>query len=190
MAARFEQTAIPEVIVVTPKLYKDTRGSFSEIYKRSEFKANGIPDRFIQDNYSYSVRGVLRGLHYQKHPKAQAKLVQIVRGEVFDVAVDIRKGSPTYGRWVGVKLSRKNRRLLYIPAGFAHGFCVLSSAAEMVYKVTEEYAPELDRGILWSDSEISVRWPIDAPIISDKDSALPSLSGSDNDFSYPGYSDR
>lgn len=119
-----------------------------ETYNLAEFAANGIPERFVQDNYSFSKEGVLRGLHYQKSPKAQGKLVGVIRGEVFDVAVDIRNGSPTYGRWVGVVLSSDNRQWIYIPVGFAHGFCALSAEVDLVYKVTADYAPELDRGIV------------------------------------------
>ena len=186
MSFRFQRQSIPEVMIVEPLAMKDQRGFFMETYKRSEFVANGISDEFVQDNYSHSVCGVLRGLHYQRPPKAQGKLVMVLRGEVFDVAVDIRTGSPTFGQWVGVALSYANVRMLYIPAGFAHGFCVLSKEADFVYKVTAEYAPELDRGILWNDPAIGIRWPISEPILSSKDAQLPVLEDADVGSFYPG----
>lgn len=186
MPFRFEQLEIPEVILVEPKAFADHRGYFVETYKRSDFEANGIPEIFVQDNHSHSVRGVLRGLHYQMDPKAQGKLVSVIQGEIFDVAVDIREGSPTYGRWVGVTLSAKDHRMLYVPAGFAHGFCVVSNEADVVYKVTEEYAPEVDRGIRWNDPEVGVRWPTEQPILSPKDAQLPLLRAADNNFVYGG----
>lgn len=184
MSFRFKELEIPEVILVEADAFEDYRGYFMEAYKRSEFEANGIPNVFVQDNYSHSIKGVLRGLHYQKHPKAQGKLVCIIRGEIFDVAVDIRRGSPTYGKWVGVVLSAKNHQMLYVPVGFAHGFCVLSDEADVVYKVTAEYAPELERGIIWSDPELNVLWPIRNPILSPKDAQLPCLREADNNFTY------
>ena len=184
MPFEFRSTQIPGVMIVKPRSFQDGRGLFMEIYKMSEFSANGINERFVQDNYSRSLRGVLRGLHYQKRPRAQAKLITALRGEIFDVAVDIRRGSPTYGRWIGKILSARDGCLLYIPVGFAHGFCVLSEEAGVVYKVTAEYAPELDRGIVWNDPEIGIRWPIHNPTLSPKDAELPSLESSDNDFLY------
>jgi dTDP-4-dehydrorhamnose 3,5-epimerase len=186
MPFRFQTLEIPDVIVVDAKAFGDDRGFFVETYKRSEFAAGGIPDRFVQDNYSRSARDVLRGLHYQKHPKAQAKLVHVTTGEIFDVEVDLRRGSPTYGRWVGVTLSDKNHRMLYVPVGFAHGFCVLSDTADVVYKVTAEYEPTLDRGIIWNDPEVGIRWPVEAPILSPKDAGLSRLRDADNDFEYAG----
>lgn len=186
MPFRFEKLEIPEVILVEPKAFEDHRGYFVETYKRSDFEVNGIPELFVQDNHSHSVHGVLRGLHYQMHPKAQGKLVSVIQGAIFDAAVDMRKGSPTYGRWVGVTLSAKDHRMLYVPAGFAHGFCVVSTEADVVYKVTEEYAPELDRGICWNDPEAGVRWPIEQPILSPKDAQLPLLRVADNNFAYGG----
>jgi dTDP-4-dehydrorhamnose 3,5-epimerase len=148
----------------------------------SSFSANGISDAFVQDNLSHSRQGVLRGLHYQNHPKAQGKLVTVLKGEIFDVAVDIRKSSPTYGRWVGMTLSADCCRMLYISVGFAHGFCVLSEEATVSYKVTEEFAPDLDRGIAWNDPYIGIRWPIANPILSAKDAQLPLLREADNSF--------
>ena len=184
MGFRFQKLDIPDVILIEPRTFEDPRGFFMETYKRSEFVANGLPGEFIQSNYSHSIRGTLRGLHYQKPPQAQGKLVMALRGEVFDVAVDIRRGSPTYGRWVGATLSDENFHMLYIPVGFAHGFCVLSEEADFVYLVTAEYAPELDSGILWNDPEIGIRWPISEPLLSPKDARLPLLWDTGGDFVY------
>ena len=186
MAFRFQRLEIPELVLIEAQPFEDHRGFFMETYKRSEFLANGIPQVFVQDNYSRSLRGVLRGLHYQKHPKAQEKLVMVLRGEMFDVALDIRKGSPTYGKWVGIVLSAQKRHMLYIPVGFAHGFCVLSEEVDILYKVTEEYTTELERGVIWNDPEIGVRWPIEEPLLSPKDARLPLLKKADNDFVYEG----
>lgn len=184
MPFRFRRLEIPEIILVEPKIFGDDRGFFMETYKRSEFAANGIADTFVQDNHAHSVRGVLRGLHYQKDPQAQAKLVTVVWGEIFDVAVDIRQGSSTYGHWVGEVLSAENGRMLYIPAGFAHGYCVLSDVADLVYKASAEYAPDLERGILWNDPEIGIGWPITDPILSPRDEQLPPLRDADNNFAF------
>ncbi len=182
MPFSFSNLEIPEVKLVTANFYLDKRGYFFESFKESEFTLNGIKTRFVQDNFSHSIKGVLRGLHYQKNPKAQAKLVTALRGEIFDVAVDIRKNSPTYGKWVGEILSEINHNSLYIPEGFAHGFCVLSECADVLYKVTQEYSPKDERGIIWNDPEIDINWPIDKPILQEKDSALPVLKNADNDF--------
>jgi dTDP-4-dehydrorhamnose 3,5-epimerase len=184
MSFEFQRLDIPDVVLIQSRGFEDPRGVFMEYYRRSAFSAHGIHDVFVQDNYSHSQRGVLRGLHYQKRPQAQAKLVIAFRGEIFDVAVDIRQGSPTYGRWVGKILSAENGCLLYIPVGFAHGFCVLSEEVDVVYKVTAEYTPELDRGIIWNDPELGIRWPIHNPTVSAKDAQLPSLKSADNDFLY------
>ena len=184
MAFRFQRLQIPGVVLIEAQGVRDNRGFFRETYKFSEFSANGISSVFVQDNHSHSTRGVLRGLHYQKQPKAQGKLVVVAHGEVFDVAVDIRKGSPTYGKWVGQVLSAENGCILYVPPGFAHGFCVLSAEADVVYKVTVEYAPELDRGILWNDPEIGIRWPVAEPLLSPKDAQLPLLRGADNNLEF------
>jgi len=180
----FQRLEIPEVVLIEPKVFQDGRGFFMETYKFSDFAAFGIAERFVQDNHSRSKKSVIRGLHYQNPPKAQGKLVRAVVGEIFDVAVDIRRGSPTYGKWVGEKLSSENKRMLYIPPGFAHGFCVLSAEAEVVYKVTEEYAPEHEAGIIWNDPDIGISWPIANPIISEKDAALPCLKEAENRFIY------
>lgn len=184
MALRFQRLQIPEVILVEARGLRDDRGFFRETYKQSEFSANGIPFTFVQDNHSHSVRGVIRGLHYQKRPKAQGKLVVVSAGEIFDVAVDIRKGSPTYGRWTSQILSVDNGFMLYVPPGFAHGFCVLSAEADVMYKVTTEYAPELDRGIVWNDPAIGIEWPMPDPILSPKDARLPLLKDADNNFEF------
>ena len=175
MPFKFQRLEIPDVILVEPEVFDDERGFFMETYKYSEFCAFGIKEHFLQDNHSRSVKRVLRGLHYQNPPKAQGKLVRVVVGEIFDVGVDIRRGSPTYGKWVGEILSAENKRMLYIPPGFAHGFCVLSDVAEVLYKTTAEYAPECEAGIIWNDPEIGIRWPIEHPILSAKDAALPPL---------------
>ncbi len=182
MTFRFQRLEIPEIILIEGQNLRDARGFFRETYKQSEFAANGIPFTFVQDNHSHSVRGVIRGLHYQKNPRAQGKLVIVSTGEIFDVAVDIRKGSPTYGKWVEKVLSVDNGCLLYVPPGFAHGFCVLSAEADVMYKVTTEYAPELDRGIVWNDPAIGIRWPVPRPTLSPKDAALPRLKDADNNF--------
>ncbi len=182
MPFRFDRLQIPDIILIEAKRFGDNRGFFMETYKRSEFAAHGIPYTFVQSNCSHSVRGVLRGLHYQKHPQAQGKLVTVLTGQIFDVAVDIRRGSPTYGRWIGEVLSAENGRMLYVPEGFAHGFCVLSQEADVLYMVTDEYAGELDRGIVWNDPEIGVQWPISDPVLSSKDAQLPLLKDADNNF--------
>ncbi len=184
MTFQFQRLQIPEVVLIKSRIIQDDRGFFRETYKRSEFAANGISAAFVQDNCSHSARGVLRGLHYQKSPQAQGKLMIVSKGQIFDVAVDIRKGAPTYGHWVGEVLSVENGFMLYIPPGFAHGFCVLSAEADVTYKVTAEYAPELDRGIVWNDPEIGIQWPIPSPILSVKDAQLPLLREADNNFAF------
>ena len=184
MAFRFKKLDIPEVILVESKVFLDERGLFMESFKESVFISNGIKTRFVQDNFSHSSKGVLRGLHYQKDPKAQAKLVMAITGEIFDVAVDIRKGSPTCGKWIGQTLSDKNHNLLYVPEGFAHGFCVLSDTADVLYKVNSEYSPEHERGILWNDPDLSIKWPTDKPVMIKKDLELPTLKNADNNFVY------
>lgn len=176
-------TAIPEVLLVRGAIFKDERGYFRETYRGSAMAGAGLGVEFVQDNASYSVKGVLRGLHYQKAPYAQAKLVTVLFGEIFDVAVDIRKGSPTYGKWIGVTLRADENEALFIPEGFAHGFCVLSDGAVVSYKVAgSEYAPEWDRGIAWDDPDIGIEWPVREPILSKRDAALPALKDADNNF--------
>ena len=175
MSFSFSSLEIPDVKLVIPKYYSDERGYFLESFKESEFSANGINAKFVQDNVSFSTKGVLRGLHYQQKPKEQAKLISVISGEIFDVAVDIRKDSTTYGKWVSQILSEKNHKMLYIPEGFAHGFCTLSDTANVLYKVTNEYSPENERGIIWNDPNVSISWPIENLIISEKDKKLPIL---------------
>jgi dTDP-4-dehydrorhamnose 3,5-epimerase len=184
MPFTFKKLQIPEVILVESQSFSDERGFFMEIYKESSFFKNGISSRFIQDNISHSVKGVIRGLHYQKNPQAQAKLMTVIKGEIFDVAVDMRIGSPTYGKWVGEILSDKNHNFLYAPEGFAHGFCVLSDQADVLYKVSSEYSPEHERGIFWNDPDINITWPISNPIVIEKDKKLPTLKNADNDFTF------
>ncbi len=184
MPFEFRRLEIPDVVLVRAKAFEDQRGFFLEAYKRSEFAAQGIPAAFVQDNFSRSRRGVLRGLHYQKDPKAQGKLVMVLRGRIWDVAVDIRKGSPTYGRWVAAELSEDDHTMLWVPPGFAHGFCVLSDGADVLYKCTEEYAPELDRGIRWDDPDLAIPWPVEEPVLSEKDANLPRLTEADNNYVY------
>jgi dTDP-4-dehydrorhamnose 3,5-epimerase len=179
---RFTRLEIPDVILVEALAFPDGRGFFRETYKRSEFAANGIVESFAQDNHSRSRRGVLRGLHYQKRAAAQAKLVGVARGEIFDVAVDIRRSSPTYGRWVAERLSAENHRFLFVPAGFAHGFVVLSDEADVVYKASAEYSRELERGIIWNDPALAIPWPVEDPLLSPQDRRHPPLAEADNDF--------
>ncbi|MCG5513996.1 dTDP-4-dehydrorhamnose 3,5-epimerase [Ectothiorhodospira shaposhnikovii] len=166
-----ERLAVPEVIRLSPKVFGDDRGVFFESFNARAFEATtGCKASFVQDNHSRSVRGVLRGLHYQLPPHAQGKLVRVVQGEVFDVAVDIRRGSPTFGQWAGAVLSAENRQQLWIPAGFAHAFVTLSETAEFLYKTTDYYAPECERCIAWDDPDIGIDWPLEAPpVLSDKD---------------------
>ena len=170
-AMEFKPTIIPDVILVEPKVFGDGRGFFMETYQAARFAAAGITAGFVQDNHSGSARGILRGLHYQIR-QPQGKLVRVVVGEVFDVAVDLRRSSPTFGRWVGQRLSASNRLQIWIPPGFAHGFYVLSEWAEVVYKATDYYDPEWERTLLWNDPEVGVEWPLlegRPPILSQKD---------------------
>jgi dTDP-4-dehydrorhamnose 3,5-epimerase len=163
------ETAIPGVLIIEPKTFGDARGFFMETYQRERYAENGIPSDLVQDNLSYSRHGVLRGLHVQ-HPHAQGKLVQVFRGEVFDVAVDIRRGSPTFGRWAGAHLSGENGRQFWVPAGFAHGFCVTGEDALFAYKCTDYYHPETELSIRWDDPDIGIEWPLDgSPELSQKD---------------------
>ena len=180
-----QETGINDLIIITPTVFPDSRGFFLETYNRKDFEEIGIVTEFVQDNHSASKKGVLRGLHFQLNPKAQAKLVRCARGKIYDVAVDLRKNSPSYKKWIKVELSEDNKQMLYIPAGFAHGFVVLSEEAELLYKATNEYAPELDGGIKWNDEDVNVDWGIDfIPLISDKDAALPSLKDAKINFEY------
>ena len=184
MVFTFKKLQIPEVILVTSKSFPDKRGFFLENFKNSEFTTNEIKTKFVQDNFSHSIEGVLRGLHYQKNPKAQAKLITAINGKIFDVAVDIRKNSPTFGKWVGEILSNKNHKSLYVPEGFAHGFAVLSENVDVFYKVSNEYSQENERGIIWNDPTINIPWSIKQPLISEKDNLLPVLKNIDTNFTY------
>jgi dTDP-4-dehydrorhamnose 3,5-epimerase len=175
-------TAIPDVLILEPKVFGDARGFFFESFNQADFQtATGLDVSFVQDNHSRSAKGVLRGLHYQLPPKAQGKLVRVVRGAVFDVAVDIRQGSPTFGQWVGVELSEDNHRQFWIPPGFAHGFVTLTDTADFLYKTTDDYSPPHDRGIAWNDPAIGIQWPDVgvAPLLSGKDSTAKLLAEAD-----------
>jgi len=175
MPLRVGRTSLPEVLLVEPDVFKDDRGFFMETFHQRDYAIGGIDRVFVQDNYSRSKRAILRGLHYQlKH--AQAKLVYVIRGEIFDVVVDIRQGSPSFGRWAGALLSDENNRQIFVPEGFAHGFCVLSETADVMYKCTDFYVPEDEYGIYWADSIIGIEWPIENPILSNKDSQNPRLN--------------
>lgn len=188
MTLSVRQLEIPGVVLIERRAAEDHRGVFVELYKGSEFASAGIPASFVQDNYSSSVRWVLRGLHYQKAPKAQGKLITVLQGVIFDAVVDLRPWSPTYGRWTSAILSSANRRMLYVPEGLAHGFCVMSTVSDVVYKTTAEYAPELDAGIRWNDPQLNIRWPVVHPILSHKDANLPLLEDAIHDFAHTGTS--
>jgi len=175
MPFEFKQLEIPDVILIKSKVFEDERGFFMETYKKPDFERAGIRGDFVQDNHSKSKYGVLRGLHFQREPYAQAKIIRCTRGVIYDVVVDLRRDSPTFGKWVGVILSEYNRWQLYIPRGFAHGFLVLSDVAEVVYKVDNVYAPDYEGGIIWNDPEIGIDWPIDRPMVSEKDMRWPTL---------------
>jgi dTDP-4-dehydrorhamnose 3,5-epimerase len=166
---------IPGVLIIDPDVFRDPRGVFLETHHQRRYAEAGIPGPFVQDNYSSSVRGTLRGLHYQD-PHAQGKLVMVMEGAVYDVVVDIRRGSPTFGKWHGVELSAQNLRQMYVPPGCAHGFCVTSERAAFLYKCTDYYSPKNERGILWSDPSLGITWPIATPILSAKDQALKPLA--------------
>lgn len=172
---KFTRLEIPDLILIEPKVFGDPRGFFFESFQQQKFAENGIRENFVQDNHSQSSRGVLRGLHYQIPPKAQGKFVRVIRGEVFDVALDVRKNSKTFGKHVVTILSDENKKMLYVPPGFAHGFCVLSEEAEFLYKVTEFYSPEHERGVLWNDPALKIDWPKLDYLLSEKDKALPPL---------------
>lgn len=174
MSIRIRKSELPDVLIVEPRVFADHRGFFLETFHRRKYAEAGLEVTFVQDNHSRSGKNTLRGLHYQvKHP--QGKLVWAATGEIYDVAVDIRKDSATFGKWVGVNLSDTNHLQLYIPPGFAHGFCVLSEIADVIYKCTNLYDPEDDFGIAWDDQQIAIHWPTSEPILSSKDKALPPL---------------
>lgn len=179
------KTDIEEVLIIKPKVFGDHRGWFTETYSKMNFKKVGIDTDFIQDNQSFSAeKGTLRGLHFQLHPKAQAKLIRCTKGKILDVAVDIREGSPTYKKWVAIELTEENKQQLLIPKGFAHGFLTLTDNVEVQYKVDEYYSQEHDRSIRFDDPEVNVDWGIENPILSDKDLNAPVLLKSDANFNY------
>lgn len=184
MPFSFTKTRIPDVVIVEPRILGDSRGFFAELYKTSDFKQAGLKSSFVQVNQSRSQKNVLRGLHYQLNPRAQAKLVGVLRGEIFDVAVDLRQGSSTFGQWVGACLSETNKKMLYIPEGFAHGFCALCEGTEVLYHCSCEYSPDHDRSVLWNDPAIGIDWPVAAPVLSAKDAAARILAEADNNFIY------
>lgn len=169
---------------ITSKIFKDERGYFCELYRKSEFKKLGIEEDFPQENISFSKKNVLRGLHYQKDPNAQGKLMICLKGSVLDVAVDIRKGSPTYGKWKSTVLTGESGRMWYVPVGYAHGVLTLSDEAILMYKCTKEYSPECERGILWNDPDLAIDWGTGNPIVIDRDASFPKLAEADNDFTY------
>lgn len=175
MPVRFTKTSIPGVFLIEPQVFKDARGFFLETFHQEKYTQGGIDRTFVQDNHSHSQRGTLRGLHYQLG-HAQGKLIYVITGEIFDVAVDIRRGSPTFGQWVGAYLSAENKHLIYVPEGFAHGFCVLSNGADVIYKCTDFYSPADECGIFWADPAIDINWPIESPSLSEKDARNPKLS--------------
>ncbi len=180
---RFTATAIKDVLVIEPKVLKDQRGFFMETYRRDVFTAQGINADFVQVNHSQSVRHTLRGLHYQVgHP--QGKLVRVLRGEVFDIVVDIRFGSPTFGRWIGEVISARNKKQLFVPVGCAHGFCVISAVAEFLYYCTDYYYPQGEKGIIWNDPDLAINWPTTSPLLSEKDRLCPRLRDIARDFIY------
>ena len=188
MPFTFKRLSIPDVILVEPRVFGDERGFFLETYRRSDFEAFGIRADFCQQNHSRSKKGVLRGLHYQIDPKAQGKLIHVLCGAIFDVAVDMRKGSPWFGRWTGALLSGDNGRALWVPPGFAHGFLAVDDDSDVHYAATEEYSPEHESGIIWNDPDIGIQWPVEGqkPSVSPKDALLPRLALARNNFIYEG----
>ncbi|RST74164.1 dTDP-4-dehydrorhamnose 3,5-epimerase [Siminovitchia acidinfaciens] len=183
---KITETDLKGVLIIEPNVFGDHRGWFMETYNESVFKNIGLDLHFVQDNQSFSAeKGTLRGMHYQLNPKAQTKLIRCTQGSIFDVAVDIRQGSPTYGKWFGIELNAENKKQLLIPKGFAHGFMTLTDNVEVQYKVDEFYAPECDRGIIYNDPDININWPINIkPILSEKDEEAPLLQEAENNFTY------
>lgn len=175
MPFTFKPLTIPDVILVEPKVFPDDRGFFCESFKASDFEKANLPAHFVQDNFSFSKKDVIRGLHYQKNPRAQGKLVSVLKGGVWDVAVDIRRESSNFLKWAAVELNDRNHAMLYIPPGFAHGFISLTEDVHLLYKCTNEYDPQADAGIRWNDPDIAIPWPVCNPIVSAKDAALPLL---------------
>jgi dTDP-4-dehydrorhamnose 3,5-epimerase len=184
MAFKFMETKIPGLKIIQPDLHRDSRGFFFESYKRSDFSAHGITDHFLQQNISVSAKNVLRGLHFQVNPAGQGKLVSVMSGSILDVAVDLRRHSPTFGRYVSVELKASEGKLFWIPVGFAHGFLSLEDSTKVSYLTTGEYSPEHERGVIWNDPDIGIRWPTLSPIIAERDSRYPKLKEADINFEY------
>lgn len=185
MGFKFERLKIPDVISIELELYSDQRGFFIETYKEPDFQEFGIKDKFVQDNHSRTAKmNVLRGLHYQLEPMAQAKIIRVIKGKILDVVLDLRKGSATYGKWLSKEMSSENYSQLYIPKGFAHGYLTLTEQVEVVYKLSNIYSSKHERGIIWSDPKIAINWPVNDPIISQKDSQLPPLEKAEHNFIY------
>lgn len=182
MSFTFHPLTIRDVVLIRPTRHVDDRGVFAEVYREEAFRRGGIDARFVQDNLVRSVQGVLRGLHYQVPPSAQGKLVGVVEGRIWDVAVDLRKGGPTYGRWVARTLDVETGELLWIPPGFAHGYCVLSETADVMYKVTQPYVAKLNRGIRWNDPKLGIPWPVTDPVLSERDRKQPDFDRAENPF--------
>ena len=175
MSVRFQQTPLPGVVLVMPQVHRDDRGFFVESYRRDRYREGGIAPEFVQDNHSRSVRATLRGLHCQAPPHGQGKLVRVIEGEIYDVAVDARRGSPTYGRYFSAVLSEENFHQIYVPPGLLHGFLVTSEVAQVEYKCTSFYAPQAEFSVIWNDPDLAIPWPVDAPLLSAKDAAAPRL---------------
>ncbi|HOI68687.1 MAG TPA: dTDP-4-dehydrorhamnose 3,5-epimerase [Methanothrix sp.] len=175
MPFEFEELGLPGVLLIRPKIFRDDRGYFLETYKKEDLARSGIEGEFVQDNCSRSAYGVLRGMHFQREPRAQAKIVQCTRGVIYDVAVDLRRDSTTFKRYASAILSENNRYQLYVPRGFAHGFLVLSDIAEVMYKVDNPYSPESEGGLIWDDPEVNIKWPIDHPVLTERDKSWPGL---------------
>jgi dTDP-4-dehydrorhamnose 3,5-epimerase len=184
MAFQVEHLPIPRLLLLVPQAFEDRRGCFFETYKKSEFDAQGIRENFVQSNQAGSRKGVLRGLHYQIDPSPQGKLLRVVSGEIFDVAVDIRKGSPFYGKWAAVTLSGENRSLFWIPPGFAHGYLALADGTEVLYSTTCEYDPRSERGIRWDDPALAIAWPPLSPLLNERDRNFPLCADAENTFVY------
>lgn len=185
MPFTFERLSVPDVVAITPAIFEDQRGHFVETYKRSDFVKFGITTEFIQDNYSLSKKGVARGLHYQLDPHAQGKLMRAISGKIFEVAVDIRKGSPYFGKWASVTMTPKNRKMIWIPEGFAAGMMALEDDSRLAYNTTNEYSKPHERGIRWNDPAIGIKWPMEiVPLISEKDNAHPLLAEAEINFVY------
>lgn len=182
MSFTFHRLAIPEILLIEGARHRDSRGTFEETFRQSAFRQGGLDASFVQDNHAWSHGGTLRGLHFQAPPHAQGKLVRCIRGEIFDVAVDLRVGAPTFGQWVGARLIGDDTRMLWVPEGFAHGYAVLGGEAEVAYKVTSEYAPTSEGGLRWNDPTVGIQWPVSEPTVSDVDAALPLLTGLESPF--------